>query len=83
LKGHIQIELICFAGGTDAVLKSGEYEKDLRALVLAGVTVAQCANTLRERNIPREQIFDFVGVVPSGNGELIIRQDEGWAVVKP
>ena len=83
LKGKIQIELIAFSGGTDAYLKDSKYENDLKALVEKGVIVAQCANTLRERHISRDQIYDFIGVVPSGNGELIIRQAEGWSVVKP
>lgn len=83
LTGKIQLELITFAGGTEAVLKSGKYEEDLKALVEKGVIVAQCNNSLREKKIDREQIFDFVAVVPSGNGELIIRQAEGWGVIKP
>jgi intracellular sulfur oxidation DsrE/DsrF family protein len=83
LKGHVQIELVTFAGGTDAALKGSKYEADLRGLVLSGVIVAQCGNTMRERKITRDQIYDFMAVVPSANGELIIRQDEGWAIIKP
>lgn len=83
LKGKIQVELIAFAGGTDAYLKGSKYENDLKTLVEKGVIVAQCENTLHERHISRDQIYDFIGVVPSGNGELIIRQAEGWSVVKP
>jgi intracellular sulfur oxidation DsrE/DsrF family protein len=83
LKGKLQIELIAFSGGTDAYLKGGKFENDLKALAEKGVIIAQCENTLHERNISRDQIYDFIGVVPSGNGELIIRQAEGWSVVKP
>jgi intracellular sulfur oxidation DsrE/DsrF family protein len=83
LKGKIQIELIAFSGGTDAYLKGSKYEEDLKALVEKGVIVAQCNNTLVERNISKDQLYDFIGIVPSGNGELIIRQAEGWAVIKP
>jgi len=83
LKGKVEIEVITFAAGTEVVLKGGKYEEALRDLVLKGVIVAQCNNSLRERKIERSQVYDFVGVVPSGNGELIIRQADGWAVVKP
>ncbi len=83
LKDKLEIELIAFSGGTDAYLKTGKYEEALKDLVNKGVIVAQCSNTLRERKIDRDQLFDFIAVVPSGNGELIIRQAEGWAVVKP
>lgn len=83
LKGKIEVELIAYSGGTDAYMKGSKYENDLKSLVEKGVIVAQCENTLHERHISRDQIYDFIGVVPSGNGELIIRQAEGWSVVKP
>ncbi|MCF3108997.1 DsrE family protein [Niabella sp. CC-SYL272] len=83
LKGKLKAELVAFSGGTDAFLKGGKYEEALKSLVEKGVIVAQCANTLHERNIERGKIYDFIGIVPSGNGELILRQAEGWSVIKP
>lgn len=83
LQGKLQVELIAYSGGTDAYLKTGKYENDLKSLVEKGVIVAQCSNTLKERKISRDEIFDFIGVVPTGNGELIIREAQGWAIVKP
>src|SRR5665213_185974 len=83
LTGKVLIELVAFGGGTDAYMKGGKYEEELKALVEKGVIVSQCSNTLKERKIGRDQIYDFIGVVPSGNGELIIRQAEGWSVIKP
>ncbi len=66
----------------EALCKS-VYENDLRALVEKGVTVAQCNNTLKERKIDPNQLYDFIAIVPSGVGEIIIRQGEDWAVIKP
>ena len=83
LEGKLKIELVAFSAGTDAYMKGNKYEEDLKTLVEKGVILAQCNNTLKERKISRDQIYDFIGVVPSGNGELILRQAEGWAIVKP
>lgn len=83
LAGKILIELVTFGGGTEAILKESKYGNDLKALVEKGVIVSQCNNSLRERKLSRDQILDFVAVVPSGNGELILRQAEGWSVIKP
>lgn len=83
LTGRLTIELVAFSGGTDALIKGSKYEQDLIALVEKGVIVAQCNNTLKERKITREELYDFIAIVPSGNGELILRQAEGWAIVKP
>lgn len=83
LTGKIEIELIAFGGGTDAYMKGSKYEEDLKVLVQKGVIVSQCNNTLKERKITRDLLYDFIAIVPSGNGELIIRQAEGWSVIKP
>ena len=83
LEGKIQIELVTLSGGTEAVMVGSKFEKDIKELVEKGVIVAQCNNSLMKRNLTRDQIFNFIAVVPSGNGEIIIRQAEGWAIIKP
>lgn len=83
LKGKIKIELIAFASGTDAYLKGSAYQDELKDLAERGVIISQCHNTLVAKKLTKNDIYDFIAVVPSGVGELIIRQAQGWAVVKP
>jgi Uncharacterized conserved protein len=83
LKGKVEIELVAFSGGYTMFLKSGPYEKALLALQKKGVILAQCNNTIKERNIDKNTLFNFIGYVPSGNGEIIIRGNEGWTIVHP
>lgn len=83
LKGKVEVELVAFSGGTELLLKTSEYEAALRELITKGVIIVQCLNTLKERKLERSQFFDFVGFVPSANGELVIRSAEGWVIIKP
>ena len=83
LKDKLQVELVAYAGGTAVFRKDQPYEKELRQLTEKGVILAQCLNTLRERKIPKSDLHDFISFVPTGNGELIIRQAQGWAIVHP
>lgn len=83
LKGKLQMELVAFAGGVTVFRKDQPYEAELRALQQQGVLLAQCLNTMRERNISKDALFPFISYVPTGNGELIIRQAQGWAIVHP
>jgi intracellular sulfur oxidation DsrE/DsrF family protein len=83
LKGKVEIELVAFAGGYTMFLKSGKYESMLLGLQKKGVILAECENTIRERKIEKATLFDFIGYVPSGNGEIIIRGNEGWTIVHP
>ncbi|MFZ4861155.1 hypothetical protein ACL9RF_03135 [Sphingobacterium sp. Mn56C] len=83
LQGKVQVELVAFSGGTEAFRKGSEYEEALLALLKKGVIVAQCLNTLQERKIEKGELFDFLAYVPTGNGELLIRANEGWTIIKP
>jgi hypothetical protein len=83
LKGKLQMELVAYGGGTDVFRKAQPYEPELLALKEKGVILAQCLNTMKERSISKEELFPFIFYVPTGNGELIIRQTQGWAIVHP
>jgi intracellular sulfur oxidation DsrE/DsrF family protein len=83
LKGKLHVELIAFGDGVSVYMKSGTFEQALKDLQAKGVVLAQCNNTVKERNIDKNDLFPFISYVPSGNGEIIIRQYEGWAVVHP
>ena len=83
LAGKLEVELVVHGGGVVAFQKNSPYEQQLLMLQKKGVLLAQCENTLKERNITKSELFDFISYVPSGNGELIIRQDQGWAIIHP
>ncbi|MBD1391932.1 DsrE family protein [Mucilaginibacter glaciei] len=83
LKGKIELELVVFGDGTATFMKENPYEETLLALQKKGVILSQCNNTIRERQIDTATLFPFINYVPSGNGEIIIRQQEGWAAVHP
>lgn len=83
LKGKLHIEVLAFSDGVEMYKKVNSYQELLLALKSKGVVFAQCSKTIEERKIEKNELFDFVNYVPSGNGEIILRQYEGWAVVHP
>jgi len=83
LEGKLFIELLAFGDGIEMLLKANNYEALLQPLLDKGVVFVQCINTLTGRGISREELYPFVHYVPSANGEIILRQYEGWAIVKP
>jgi uncharacterized protein len=83
LKGKLTVELIAHGSGVAVYRKDKPYEQLLLNLKKQGVILAQCMNTLKERGISKEQLHAFVSYVPSGNGELIIRQQQGWVYIHP
>ncbi|PVH24703.1 DsrE family protein [Sphingobacterium corticibacter] len=83
LKGKLHIEVIAFSDGVEMYKKTNSYQELLLALKSKGVVFVQCEKTMAERKIGKNELFDFVNYVPSGNGEIILRQYEGWAIVHP
>ncbi len=83
IKGKVEIELVAFGAGYTVFEKTSGYEETLLALQKKGVILAQCSNTIRERKIDTATLFPFISYVPSGNGEIIIRQAQGWATIHP
>jgi len=58
----------------------GQMMKDLAE---SNVTFAACNNSMRGMKIQAEDLFAFVKVLPVGVLELIQKQNEGYAYIKP
>lgn len=83
LKGKLELELVVFSGGTVVFKKDQPYEADVLALQQAGVILAQCANSMKAYKLTKDDLLPYISIVPTGNGELIIRQAAGWVLVHP
>jgi intracellular sulfur oxidation DsrE/DsrF family protein len=81
LKGKLQVELVAFGDGVEIFRKTNHYDTLLIDLQKKGVLLAECENTIRERKTSKEELWSFISYVPSGNGEIIIRQQQGWAIL--
>lgn len=83
VKGHIHVELLANSKGYDVYVKNNGFEKKLEHLKKEGVILAQCSNTLREKHINRKNLYSFITMVPSGVGEITLRESQGWAYIHP
>jgi intracellular sulfur oxidation DsrE/DsrF family protein len=83
LKGKLQVELIAFGPGVKLYLKTSHMDTMLLPLVKRGVIFAECENTMKMAKLTPDQLWPFVSYVPSGNGEIIIRESQGWVGIHP
>ncbi|HUW77339.1 MAG TPA: DsrE family protein [Candidatus Nanopelagicaceae bacterium] len=77
------VELVVHGPGLAAVISDAPHAEQMRKLLGRGITVAACANTMREKGVSADQLLDGVYVVPAGIAQLVRRQREGWAYVRP
>ncbi|HEX8980498.1 MAG TPA: hypothetical protein VF811_12370 [Parasulfuritortus sp.] len=83
LAGKLSVELIANSKGFNAYVIGNGLEQRLRHLQAEGVILAQCNNTLHELHVDRKDLYPFITVVPSGMGEITIRESQGWAYIHP
>lgn len=80
---NADIEVVCHGPGLDLLMtsksKAGKAVTDWSA---QGVIFSACNNTMKRRNIKKEELIPVVQVVPSAMIELTLKQEEGWAYVK-
>ena len=83
LEGKLKVELVAFGNGVELYRKSNHMDTLLLPLLKKGVIFAECENTMKMKKITRDQLWPFVSYVPSGNGEIIIRESQGWVGIHP
>lgn len=80
----IQIEVLANSEAVKGfILPQSPFDSDMRWLYAQGVTFVACNNALNALEINQKQLMPFVKVVPAGVLELIERQAEGYAYIKP
>ncbi len=78
-----EVELVTHGPGVDLCLADSPQAEAVGALIARGVVVAACENTLRAQGIDARRLAPGVVTVPSGIGELVRKQRQGWAYVRP
>nr|WP_243206494.1 DsrE family protein [Neobittarella massiliensis] len=80
---HYQVEIVANGPAVQAYTAPGSQIARMQSLAVRGVVFIACQNALRSNGISTQALPGFVHTVPAGIAELVDRQEEGWAYVKP
>lgn len=78
-----QLALVAHGAGIGLVTGQSGFEEQVGELVKTGVEVLACRNTMTRQQISEDRLLPGVEMVTSGLGEIVRRQHEGWAYVRP
>ena len=78
-----EVALVAHGPGIGLVTGETGLQDQVEELVKEGVQVLACRNTMTRLQIPEDRLLPRVEIVTSGIGELVRRQHEGWAYVRP
>ena len=77
---NAEIEIVCLAGGLDLLMTSkSKASKEVADWSAKGIVFAACNNTMKNRNIKKEDLLSQAVVVPSAIVELATKQEQGWS----
>jgi hypothetical protein len=82
-KDNIEIEIVAMSPGIRMVANDSSAASRVSKAIDNGVLVRACGNTLKIVGWDEDKLIPGVKTVPFGALEVIDRQNEGWAYLKP
>jgi uncharacterized protein len=80
---NIAIELVAYGPGIGMLKLESTVGPRLLEATNSGVAVNACENTMRGQKLVKADMLANVTYVPAGVVEIVKRQQEGWAYLRP
>lgn len=78
-----QVEVVMHGKALGMVMATNTGQLDrMRKLSDAGVVFAACENTMKRKNVSKDQLLPFAVTVDSGVAEVVRKQEKGWSYIK-
>jgi len=79
----VELEVVVYGPGISMLKKESPVGARVAAALKAGVKVVACENTMRNQKLKYGDMLPDIGYVPAGVVELMAKQREGFAYIKP
>lgn len=79
----IDLEIVVYGPGIGMLKADSPVAKRVADALKAGVQVVACENTMRNRKLARADMLPGIGYVDAGVVELVKKQQQGWAYIRP
>jgi intracellular sulfur oxidation DsrE/DsrF family protein len=79
----IELEIVVYGPGIGMLKMDSTVANRVAEALAAGVHVVACENTMRAQKLTQADMLPRIGYVPAGVVELMKRQQQGWAYLRP
>ena len=80
---NAKIEVVCHSSGLDMLTTAkSKVGKQVANFSTQGITFAACNNTMKRRNVKKEDLLPSSVVVPSAMLEIVTKQEQKWSYLK-
>ena len=80
---NVQIEIVAYGPGIGMLKADSVSGNRVREAVDAGVAVVACENTMTNQKLTRDDMLPKISYAPAGVVELMKKQQQGWAYIRP
>jgi intracellular sulfur oxidation DsrE/DsrF family protein len=80
---NVAIEIVAYGPGIGMLKLDSPVANRIGEAKDAGVKVMACENTMKTQKLTRGDMLNGIGYVGSGVVEIMQRQQEGWAYLRP
>lgn len=82
-ENNIQVEVVVHGPGIDFLTAAKTTQTEsIAALQQSGVQFMVCENTMKQRNVTKEQLLPGTGFVKVGVAEVVLKEEQGWSYLK-
>lgn len=82
-KNNVDVEIVAYGPGIDMLKLESEVGDRIDKALADGVKIVACENTMRSMKLTKADMLSSIGYVPNGVVELMRKQKEGWASIRP
>lgn len=80
---NVDIEIVAYGPGIGMLKLESPSASRVAEAIKANIKVIACENTMRTLKLTRDDMQSAISYVPAGVTEIMTKQSEGWAYVRP
>ena len=79
----VDIEIVVYGPGIGMLALESPAGTRIAEAMKANIKVIACENTMRGQKLTRDDMLPAISYVPAGVTEIMTKQSEGWAYLRP
>ena len=80
---NVDVEIVAYGPGIGMLQLDSPVAQRVDEATKSGVRIVACENTMKGKKLTRGDMLDGIGYVGAGVVELMSRQQQGWAYLRP
>jgi intracellular sulfur oxidation DsrE/DsrF family protein len=81
--GNVEIEIVAYGPGIGMLKSESVVGNRIGEALGSGVKILACENTMRGAKLSKDDMLGGIGYVGAGVVEIMQRQQQGWAYLRP